>query len=98
MAVVVGDANDASFYFNGNLVTGSATVGSFANHFSLGGDPTGDGRFSGKLDDVRVFTFAPGTFVPAMLSYTVVPEPSTYAALAGVLALGAVMLRRLRRR
>jgi hypothetical protein len=29
-----------------------------------------------------------------LYSYTAIPEPSTYAALAGVIALGAVALRR----
>jgi hypothetical protein len=64
---------------------------------SLGGDP-----FMGTIDHARIFEFAPGTFNTSMLSYpasaiAVVPEPSTYAAILGLIALGFVIVRRSRR-
>lgn len=99
VAFVMDDTGNASFYFNGSLVSGTDNIGFFADNFSLGGDENGNARLQGKLDDVRVFTFASGTFDASMLSYVApIPEASTYTLLAGCLALGAVVWRRHRRR
>lgn len=97
VALVVDENAEANFYFNGNLVTGAAiALGSFGNQFSLGDAQDGHAYLNGILDDARVFTFATGTFNPGMLNYTAVPEPSTYALLAGVVTLGVVVWRRRR--
>ncbi|MDP1579614.1 MAG: PEP-CTERM sorting domain-containing protein [Candidatus Didemnitutus sp.] len=47
--------------------------------------------YTGLADNVRVFTFT-GDYTAANIS--AIPEPSTYAALAGLLAIGAVAWRR----
>jgi len=60
------------------------------NTFAIGGS------FAGAFDEVRVSSFT-GSFDPSMLSYSAisaVPEPSTYAGLAGLAALGFVAWRR----
>lgn len=97
VAVVVDENNDATMYFNGNLVAGTPlAVGPYASQFSLGDAQDGHAYFSGILDDARLFTYATGTFNPSMLSYAAVPEPSTYALFAGVLGLGLAVWRRRR--
>lgn len=61
-----------------------------AQTFSIGGG------LNGRIDELRVSTFT-GSFSTAMLSYDAIspiPEPSTYAALAGLAALGLVAWRR----
>lgn len=96
IAMVVDDNGTASMYFNGSLVSGTVNVGSFASNFSLGGDEGGNALLMGTLDDAKVITFAAGTFNASMLDYAAVPEPATYAALAGLLALGVAAWRRRR--
>ncbi len=67
-----------------------ATMNGQPNNFSVGGS------FAGAIDELRVSTFT-GSFSESMLSYSAmsaVPEPSTYAALAGLAALGLVAWRR----
>ncbi len=95
VAVVVDETHTGSFYFDGSLVSGdNNTVNtSYASSFSIGGDDSGTGRINGIVDDVRAFTYT-GTFSPSMLSYSAVPEPSTYAALFGVAVLVLALWRR----
>lgn len=50
----------------------------------------------GWVDEVRVFSFAPGEFSQGDLLFGAVPEPGSSAALAGVVALGCVLNRRRR--
>jgi hypothetical protein len=75
-----------------------ATVSSFATGTSTGA-LTGLGTISGNFDAFvfgQVITGANG-FTLDSLSVSVIPEPSTYAAIAGVVVLGGVWLRRRRR-
>lgn len=98
VALVVDGSSNAALYLNGNLVTGSGftAVSSFNSNFSLGGDESGSARLTGILDDTKVFTYT-GTFNTSMLNYTAVPEPATWAALAGLSVLGLACWRRRRR-
>ena len=67
------------FYVDGEVrgfVAGLGAVPSSA--FSLGADvitPGGSQFFNGSLDEVRVFTFAPGAFSPADLLHAQTPGP-----------------------
>lgn len=97
---LVYDGTSSSFdaYFDSSkLITGVA--GNFNNPTTglyLGSSNFGD-TFSGSIDEARIFTFANGTFTTSMLSNAAlssVPEPSTYAALAGLAALGLAVWRR----
>lgn len=94
VALVVDSTGTAQFYFNGNLVTGASATSGFAGNFSIGGDEGGAGLLTGTVDDAKVFTFAPGTFTPSMLNYSAVPEPSTWAAFAGLSVFGLAFWRR----
>jgi hypothetical protein len=65
------------------------------NPFEIGKDPTTGGFYNGALSDIQVYTTA---FTPAEVqsnyNLTAVPEPSTYALLAGSAALGYAAWRR----
>lgn len=57
--------------------------------------PGGSTSYTGWADDLKFFTYAQGTFSVSQLDYaSAIPEPSTYAALAGVTALGVAAWRR----
>lgn len=61
-------------------------------------NPGGGTKYAGLADNLRVFTFT-GTFTAANLSAGgAVPEPSTYATLAGAACLAAAVVTRRRRR
>ncbi len=98
VALVVDQAGQAQMYLNGGLVTGATfNANSFASNFGFGADENGNAPLQGILDDAKVFTFATGTFTTAMLNGgTPVPEPSTWAAFAGLTALSFVFFRRRR--
>lgn len=95
----------ALVYENGQTSTylNSNTASSYTGAVSFGGysgDPAEKfyvgGGFYGAVDELRVSTFT-GSFNTSMLSYSAisaVPEPSTYAALAGLAAFGLVVWRR----
>lgn len=103
--VVTGNqTNDVIFYLkdltnNGPLqsetlsfnhaLTGSAQV------FSIGSLPAnlGNNAFDGLLDEVRLSNIA---LAPSQ--FTIIPEPTTYALMGGMVALGIVFLRRRVRR
>jgi hypothetical protein len=95
---LVYDNGQSSVYLN------SDTVPTYSSAVSFGGYTGGDaaekfyvgGGFYGAVDELRVSTFS-GSFNTSMLSYSaisVVPEPSAYAALAGLAAFGLVAWRR----
>ncbi|MCC6415742.1 MAG: LamG domain-containing protein [Opitutaceae bacterium] len=98
-AIVVNENSVASFYFNGSLVAGTTTIGSLASNFSIGGDENASAHLVGMVDHTRVFTFNTGTFSPSMFTYpaSAIPEPSTYAVLLGLAALGGAWWQRRRR-
>lgn len=60
----------------------------------IGGNNSGGEYFNGAIDHARIFGFTGGTFETSMLSYSAIPEPSTYAAICGVLTLGWAAYRR----
>lgn len=96
----------ALVYANGTASTyvNSGTTPSYAGSRSFGEYSGADpfekfyvgGGFDGAVDELRISSFT-GSFNTSMLSYaaiSAVPEPSTYAALAGFAALGLVVWRR----
>lgn len=95
---IVYDNGQSSVYLNGATTPSYSGAVSFAGY--SGSDASekfyiGSG-FLGAVDELRVSSFS-GSFSTSMLSYasiSAVPEPSTYAALAGLAALGLVASRR----
>jgi hypothetical protein len=77
-----------------NTVSGESP----AEHLVIGGNGNGGDFFDGFIDNVRLSTFTEGTFNTSMLAFaaTAVPEPSSYAALAGLVTLAFVAGRRRR--
>jgi hypothetical protein len=92
---LVRDGGLTTFYVNGisNATTSSAfnvtnNGDSFTTTFSLGAAGGAAFPFTGNLDEVRVFTFAPGGFNVSDLNVIAVPEPSTYVLMVlGLLSL-----------
>ncbi|MDD3180459.1 MAG: LamG domain-containing protein [Opitutaceae bacterium] len=103
-AAIVIDNNTANLYVNGTNAGNYSTASmpsftSTSEYFAIGEMSTtpGEENFVGMIDEVRYFTFTAGTFNTNMLNYgTPIPEPSTYAALAGLAALGFAAWRRRR--
>lgn len=104
-------ATSAAFYVNGTLVGGSTSIGatkfantqlSFGNWSFPAATSTNffENQFHGALYDLRVYD---GLLTAGQIADlaanpgTAIPEPSSFAALAGALALGAVGARRRRR-
>lgn len=78
LAFICTDSN-ATFYVNG--VPSGPSVPQLPSApgttISIGASPAipADSFFPGKIDEVRLFTFASGAFVPADLLYTATPRP-----------------------
>lgn len=87
LAMVVNNGT-TTFYVNGvaNATAGQPNIPS--GNFNIGIRPDLGERFDGRIDEVRVFTFAAGQFNVSDLQLTgVVPEPATAVLLAtGMLA------------
>jgi hypothetical protein len=86
------DVDETSSQFDtqdaGNLVyTGSMTVGTPAQLLAAFGNPNNWSVFSGAGDESQDLT---------NMSFEVIPEPTTYALLLGMLSLGLITLRRRR--
>ena len=95
-AALVSSGGTITYYLNG--VSEISRAANFINPtsgaLSIGGNNSGDELFTGTIDQAQIFTFTSGTFNTAMLSYSAVPEPSTYAAALGLFALGLAAWRR----
>lgn len=96
-----------SFYVNGVVaVTDSAAPNPPAGQFAIGGNPlSATELFAGNIDEVRLFTFAPGQFLVSDLNLAravspAIPVPAAQGTWLGLLfaALFAVAWLRLRRR
>jgi Concanavalin A-like lectin/glucanases superfamily len=79
---VVRNAGVFSLYVDGvaHPSTTTATPGGL-NGFHMAVNPGGATYFQGDIDEVRVFTFAPGAFHAASDLYAPVPEPTSLLAL-----------------
>jgi hypothetical protein len=95
LAMVV-DGTTSTFYVDGAAPLSSNNplgVGPFAasGGFSIGGRVDSSNFFNGQIDEVRVFTFAPGAFSTndLLINAPPVPEPATLMLLplAGLIAI-----------
>lgn len=89
------DDGDVSLYLNGSLVHYAASSPFIAlPDWSTTWVQLGSENIGGLIDEAQIFTFTSGSFDTSMLSYSAVPEPSTYAALLGAAVLGLALWRR----
>lgn len=94
-----GGTGKVNAYYDGTQVISDYAV-SFnlpIGYLTMGNSSGGTDSFSGALDEVRIFTFDNGTFSTSMLNMPAassVPEPATYAALFGLIALGLAAYRK----
>jgi hypothetical protein len=97
-AALVSSGGTITYYLNdvSEISRAANFVDPTSGALSIGGNNSGDELFNGSIDQARIFTFASGTFNTGMLSYSAVPEPSTYSAACGLLALGFAAWRRKR--
>lgn len=103
---LVRSAGVATYYVNGRpILTSSTTPNVPTGGFGIGGNPVlvDFEEFDGSIDEVRMFTFAPGQFQVADLNLAapqVVPVDQGWALLAlllGTLGLAGLVLHRGRR-
>jgi hypothetical protein len=72
---IVRDNGTATLYVNGIAVGSTAAAPNPASgSFAVGSTPSPDDFFQGWIDDVRVFTFAPGAFQTNDLLYASMPS------------------------
>ena len=97
LAITKSSTAGVTFYLNGVAVgtvagaTGSANPAA-ANNWYIGNGADLQRWFVGNIDEVRIYD---GVLSQAQIqSISAVPEPSAYAVLAGLAALGIVMVRR----
>ena len=86
-----------NLYVNGVLEATSSSAGTGSrradNPFFIGQDISG-ARYTGSLDQIRLYGSALTAGQVSSLQTSSIPEPSTYAALAGLGALGVALWRR----
>ncbi|HEX4961739.1 MAG TPA: IPTL-CTERM sorting domain-containing protein [Thermoanaerobaculia bacterium] len=83
---VVRQSGTTTFYVNGFAVTTSAAVPNIpglvpSGGMMIGGNLAGGEFFDGEIDEVRIFTFAPGAFSPSDLTLSGSPtrtSPDTF--------------------
>ena len=83
---LVRDGTTSTFYVNGISAGTSAATPLFGSNPFRIGSSVGTDFFTGGIDQVRLFTFAPGAFITGDLLINQVPEPSTWVMLSGGLA------------
>ncbi len=95
-AALVSSGGTITYYLNGVSETSRAAnfINPTSGAMAIGGNNSGAELFNGMIDQAKIFTFTAGTFNTSMLSYSAIPEPSTYAAILGFLALGLAAWRR----
>jgi hypothetical protein len=86
-----------SLYINGTEAnSGSAAPTTPTTYFRIGESDISNYGFSGLIDEVRFAEFSAGSFSTSMLNISAIPEPSTYAAIAGAAMLALAVWRRQR--
>ena len=95
-AALVSTGGTVTFYLNGasELSRTANFIDPTTGALVIGGNNSGGEYFSGAIDQARIFSFTAGTFNTSMLSYSAVPEPSTYAAFVGLSGLAFAAFRR----
>jgi len=103
IAIVYGadeQIGDVDYFVDGSLTTldGTGTAMNIASSgtqaIKFGEDQTGGRRFTGYLDQFSIYNEALTQSQISALTVTAIPEPSSYAILAGMLGLGYAMTRR----
>lgn len=90
---VFADSSGLESSWNGIL----SISGTFTEGVSVRFGTTSDGLSAGQLSKVMINGLAAGIDSNGYLTTSMIPEPSTYAAMLGAMALGAVVVRRNRR-
>lgn len=98
---LVADTTTTRLFINGSLqgTTGRSVITDGGNSFRIGGQRDFNGNaYAGYLDELRISGTALWSTDFAVGALPGVPEPSAYAAIGGVLALGYAAYRRRKRR